>query len=338
MEAHVGKKALVLGGGAPDYTLMTGALLAFEEAGVKFDVYSMAGGGGVVGLSYLAPLNMTREESLRNSVNFGVSDAIYNMFPINYKIFTKPGPAASLYRTALSMIPGYSRIVNQLGMTPSEKFLSDYVQFWWAALMPSNLSLFSEGFCAHAQFIKQMVDFDALHKLDADIYLNAYCLTDNKMAIFKKDQIDLAHFQASLSYPFFYSPYELNGKLYIEGASRDAFNFKGLMENEPDLDTIVVFDAIGIDGLLHEPRNLWDAFGQQIITPLVALGHADLKLFRELHHDKDKSDLLVLNFKIPPKLQPAALDWSSSNLNRLFAVGYESGQAFLEKNGSKLGV
>lgn len=330
------KTALVLGGGAPTFTLMTGALLAFDQRGAKFDVVSMAGGGAVAGLPYLAPKGMTRQEALQNSVNIGVSDPIYNIFPINYKVFQKPGLAASLYRLAWSMMPGYAQIMNQLNMSPSEKFLSDWIQFWVDGLAPSDLSLFSKGMCAHAPFIRDLVDFDALPTLETDFYLNSYCLTDQKMAIFGKDVANLAHFQASLSYPFFYAPFDIGGKLYIEGASRDAFNFKGLLEHEKDIDTIVVFDAIAIDGLLHPARNLWDSFGQQIMTPLIALAHADLKLFDLVHNQgPDKRKLLIVDFEIPPNLLPNALDWSSSNLNALFQVGYDTGNAFIDKYGPK---
>lgn len=46
--------ALIIGGGAPNATLMSGALSAFHEAGVEFDVVSTAGAGALIGLLYLA--------------------------------------------------------------------------------------------------------------------------------------------------------------------------------------------------------------------------------------------------------------------------------------------
>ena len=54
-----GKTALFLGGGAPNFTLMSGALLALHEKGIRFDIVSMAGAGAVVGLMYLVPKEMT---------------------------------------------------------------------------------------------------------------------------------------------------------------------------------------------------------------------------------------------------------------------------------------
>jgi len=41
------RTALVLGGGAPNSALMAGALAAFQEEGVTFDVVSTSGAGGL---------------------------------------------------------------------------------------------------------------------------------------------------------------------------------------------------------------------------------------------------------------------------------------------------
>ena len=97
----LGKKekciALVLGGGAPNLTMMAGAVAALDEEGVQFDLISTSGAGMLIGLLYAAPKGMTRQEALRNSINMGVHDAIYNVFPVNYKVFHKPGPLAVAY-------------------------------------------------------------------------------------------------------------------------------------------------------------------------------------------------------------------------------------------------
>ena len=56
---------LVLGGGAPNLTLMTGALLALDEAGVEFRVITTTGAGMVVGLLYAAPRRAAPRENRR---------------------------------------------------------------------------------------------------------------------------------------------------------------------------------------------------------------------------------------------------------------------------------
>ena len=81
------KTALVLGGGAPNSALMAGALAAFEERGVRFDVVSTSGAGALVGLLWLAPKGASPGAALRNWVNAYVDDTIYGLFPVNYKVF-----------------------------------------------------------------------------------------------------------------------------------------------------------------------------------------------------------------------------------------------------------
>src|SRR4029077_15811648 len=47
---HRARTALVLGGGAPNMALMAGAVAAFHDCGVEFDVVSTSGAGGLAGL------------------------------------------------------------------------------------------------------------------------------------------------------------------------------------------------------------------------------------------------------------------------------------------------
>ena len=77
----------------------------------------MRGGGGrpgagmVIGLLYAAPKGMTRQEALRNTVNMGVADEIYDQLPVNYKVFFKPGQLAELYRNFLAALPQVAEAV-----------------------------------------------------------------------------------------------------------------------------------------------------------------------------------------------------------------------------------
>ena len=47
--------ALILGGGAPNLTLMSGALTAFKERNARFSAISASGAGMLVALLYAAP-------------------------------------------------------------------------------------------------------------------------------------------------------------------------------------------------------------------------------------------------------------------------------------------
>ncbi|MFY9786309.1 MAG: patatin-like phospholipase family protein [Pseudolabrys sp.] len=95
--------ALVLGGGAPNLTLMAGAVAALDDAGVEFDIVSTSGAGMLIGLLYAAPkgssgdIKRDRAVALKNTVNMGVHDAIYRFFPVNFKVFHNPGTLAQAY-------------------------------------------------------------------------------------------------------------------------------------------------------------------------------------------------------------------------------------------------
>ncbi len=296
--AKKGRTALMLGGGAPNFPLMAGALLAFDQAGVKFDLISMTGAGSVLGLIYLSPKGLTRKEALENAVNYGIADAIYAMLPINYKMFQKSGYRADRFRAACDANPYLQRIMNQYGMNDADKLRSDAVQFLLAMMCPTDLNLYSTGLCAHAPFIEHVVDFAKLKDQPIDCVLNAYCIEDKKVREWRKDVIDEHHFRASLSFPFIYPPYRVDGKHYFEGAAYEALNLGGIgMDEDPNslglfpdndddpthqhahLDRIIVFNIMTRD-LIKRPGNLWDAYGQSIILPLVANAQNEEKFIR----------------------------------------------------------
>ena len=115
--------------------------------------------------------------------------------------------------------------------------------------------------------------------------------------------------------------------------------------------------------MIQRPRDLWDAFSQSIIIPLVANAEKELVIFQhwiETGHlltttklerryrgflekyswvdDEQPPDAeaFVLKFVVPEQHRPYLLDWTSSNLECLFDIGYECGILFLEEHGTKL--
>ena len=213
--------ALMLGGGAPTLTLETGALAALDEMGAEFDAVSTAGAGMVVGLLYAAPKGKSRQQALADSKHMGVHDSIYAHFPVNFKVFQKPGPMAELFRQALHTMPKVP-----MGTSSPERFVSDCMALMFSALCPSDLSSASQGLCEHAPWIDDVVDFEKLKSFPGEFYMNAYNMTDQKMDIFDKDEITPAHFRSSLAFPLIYPPYKLNGKTYIEGSAIDTLCFR----------------------------------------------------------------------------------------------------------------
>jgi len=357
----MGKRALVLGGGAPNFTLMSGALLALHRAGVTFDLVYMAGAGGVIGLVYLAPKGLTTDQALQNTMNYGISDQIYSMVPINYKLFNKGGPAAEAFRDAWTSLPQVQAAMHQFGMTNEQKLAADWLLFQGAMMCPNDVNYFNTGVCAHVPFIEGVVDFDKL-KTAPDHALNAYCIEDHQVVEFWRPNLDIHHFRAALAFPYIYPPYRIDDKTYYEGAAFDSLNLMGAMERpeyKDIIDTVVVFDIVK-PNVIHRPRNLWDAYAQSIMVPLVANAEKELAIFKHwvetgsivkmppkqvpeewhalFNNQEDPKPpqikVFTLNFdNIPESYQPYMLEWSRSNLETLFGLGYEAGRTFLNAHG-----
>jgi NTE family protein len=381
-----GKRVLVLGGGAPNLTLMSGALLAFHDQGLTFDVVSMSGAGAVVGLCYLAPKGLTPAQALRNTMNFGVSDAIYSLLPINYKIFFKGGPLSEVFRNYWRQLPPVRHAEHQYGMSPPEKLESDLLLLAGSMMTPSDLSFFDKGICAHVPFIEDVVDFEKLNLLDSPrCFLNAYRIDTQEIVEFEGPEIDIRHFRAAFAFPYLYAPYEVDGHPYYEGAAFTGLNLIRLAVDKRYLDIqyvpkgavnadayrFVLFNVLGTN-LIHPARNLIDAYAQSIIVPTVGNAEKEISIFKEWVRTGDKdfipsdewqlkvaldekknaagarfsgqpapppaSQLVPdvkaysVGFPVPPEEQPYILDWSRSNLERLFDIGYESGRIFLEEH------
>jgi predicted acylesterase/phospholipase RssA len=347
-----GKKALVIGGGAPNSSLIAGALVAFLERGIEFDVISTSGAGALMGLLYVAPRGGDAKTALQKWGSGGVDNAIYDKLPVNFKVFMKPGPAAEAYRSMLLANPFTAPYVDMFAENAVEGLWGDIVRFWLATLSPSDLKSSDLGLCAHLPFAEQAIDFKALKKARPQFFVNAYNLSKGKMAIWEKEVITPDHIKASFAFPFIYPPYPLDGDDYIEGASVDSLNFEALVSDDEDtpgvacdIDTIIVFDILGDKKLITKPTSLYDSWVNSIIAPLVQLARDDLRLF-ELVHNRDKEtglpkrNLLKVPLckNIPDEHWPKVLDWSFSNVKILYDLGYKAGLEFCDAHSDILTV
>ena len=341
------KTGLLLGGGAPNSTLIAGALAAFVDEGVEFDVISASGAGVLMGLLYTTPHEATPRQALQSWADTGVADSIYKMIPINYKIFQKPGMQASTFRDAFQP-PSSNPFVQAFKQTfaGAPTAWSDWGKLMLSSLSPSDLSSKSLGLCAHLPFLEKAVDFSGVKTMRPQFYINAYNLTEHRMQNWGKHEIGPEHVRAALSFPFLYAPTTIAGSDFIEGAALDTLNFDPFIEGKGehhDADTLVILDILGDERLLRKPRNLYDAWVRSIITPLVKISKSELRLF-ELEHNTDartgqpRRRLLKLDLMggIPEQHWPDTLDWSNSNMKLLFDVGYKAGAAFCREHGELL--
>ncbi|HEY6675866.1 MAG TPA: patatin-like phospholipase family protein [Terrimicrobium sp.] len=360
----MGKTALFLGGGAPNLTLMSGALLALHEEGqAKFDIIAMAGAGAVVGLIYLAPNGgLSKKRALENTVNFGISDAIYEMFPVNYKAFAKSGPSADAFNKLWFSLPPVRRAMRQHDMTDREKLWADWLLFLGAAMCPTDLNFFSKGFCEHPRFIEDLIDFRELRHVRANIEISAFDIKKHKIVDFKNrpKPIGPEELRAALSFPFIYPPYELDGRLYYEGAAFEALNAP---EDIDKIDKFIVLNPLR-SNLVRAPDNLWDAYTQSIIMPVVGLAESEVEsdprarpvdmswmyyrgALEQITTTLKKADRKTRFSALKPKLERKewysadlriddndvhdALGWKRSSLEHLFEIGKKAGKKLATK-------
>ncbi len=248
---------LTLSGGAPHSPLMAGALCALHEQIGKelnggkgyFDAIYTAGGGALVGLLLVAPKGGDAPTALRKMVQMGIADPIYNILPLAYKVFVKPGPLVpffqewgELFKRSTSHLRFFRATVTtflklwggpsvakqpqwcqQFGPDdPDRRLFEDWVDLVFTALAPSSLAPWSTGLCEIAPYLEDLVDFEFLKKnYKGRFYLNAFNLSTPKEERFKRHQIDAPHVRAALAYPFIYPPGKIRHDLYSEGASHD---------------------------------------------------------------------------------------------------------------------
>jgi len=323
-----GKIAAVLGGGAPNAQLMSGALTAFIDHEYDFDFISSAGAGSLIGLLYAAPKDKSPREALYTSVNWAVSDPIYNLYPVDYKVFHKLGPWTEMFYNWGKTLPRYKPDRDGRYNNPWHRFYNDMVDFWVAAITPGTMTAASKGVCSTQPIISNAIDFDALHASHREYYLNAFNLSTKDLVTFSKEEINPETFMASLCMPYIYPPYHYNDTFYTEGASHDPLGLLALVERHGDeLDYVVCFDVMN-RSLYQLPSDLWDAFNLMIMNPLVQVAEMSLLLYHILSLQTDLPPLYIVPFPMPPHIEKTLLSWSYSNAERLWDVGYECGDEF----------
>ncbi len=270
----------------------------------------MAGAGAVVGLHYLAPKglksnDMFSPEALENTVNFGVSDAIHEILPINYKVFTKAGPSADLFNEFWHSLPEVREATRQSGVNDDEALLSDGLLLAGAMLCPMEVNFSDLGICGHAKFLDDLIDFEALQRIDPndiEIEINAFCIEEQKLVDFTNYEcnadgtpildgagrlipkaITVDHLRAALAFPFLHAPYKIGNKHYFEGAAIQCLN-DYTPDEAKDVEWFIVLDPLR-SSMIGMPSNLWEAFALSIIMPtagLTELGRDILKFKKKL--------------------------------------------------------
>lgn len=153
----------------------------------------------------------------------------------------------------------------------------------------------------------------------------------------QKDGLNGGHIRAAFSMPFIYPPARIGDHYFSEGADHQPINFHTLWNGGRT--HALLLDVLGglEDLLVRTPRDLWDAYVISIMTPVVALAREDVQDFKDAKASKIAGraphgvELVEAVWNIPPEFEPYVMDWSRSNLKRLFEVGQEACTEFLKK-------
>ncbi len=273
-------RTVVLSGGAPNSPLMAGFLYALLEQGKMFSNFHTAGAGALMALLCLAPnednlpkgdepddektqalkrggmsdkalkVRAAGMKALKGWIDAGVADDIYRFFPINFKLFHKPGPfspifsrLAERYKVDIADGPGESTnddplkhlrndLVSRIFDTPERRrTYNDLVDLCFSVMAPSTLTRSSKGLAAPVPFLESMVDFRKLREeVPAHLCINAFNMATREMDIFHNDIIDGRHIRAAFSMPFIYPPAQIGTDYYSEGADHEPINFQPLYD------------------------------------------------------------------------------------------------------------
>lgn len=322
-------KALVIGGGAPNATFMAGVLhrLIEKDELKNFETITSSGAGALVALVALAPKGMSALDALENLTNSGVSDEIYQLFPVNYKVFQKPGTAADWFRNAIAATPFGRYVMDQQGKSDAFCLWSDLIQFGWAAMTPTAPDwLIAPGMCAPTPWVTELVDFEKVNGLKQQFEMVAYNVTDKKLNWFhnRNNEITVDAFHSAMAFPFLYPPHQYQGDWFIEGAAVSDVPYEGLF-NIPSIKDVVILDVLGYRALIDKPDTLWDGFTQLIIDTIVANAQASYRAFmlkNELRKVKGERTLNVYRVDARKAAHsPDALTWKRSNLKAQFEYG-----------------
>jgi hypothetical protein len=339
------KLGVLISGGAPTLHLAAGALCAFHEHQVGFNVLAASGAGALPALLYMVPKKGDPETALKCVVDMNVHDAIYGLIPSNYKVFFKYGPFAPLFWQLGQMIPHFPLDPKERSTNAGKRLYNDLIDFVTAAITPTTLTYWSKSVLRRVQVVNDLVDWNALPTAPQDFFLNTFSLDTYQLELFTKKTMTPDAFYAALAMPWLYPPTAamLSGPLYTEGASHDPSAIEAALQNEQPpprvarLDAMIVLDTIGSD-LWVDPESLYEALELTIMDPIVTLAEnvAALYALQEQVFNQDPPPVPDLTppkiyrllFDIPPWKRGQILEWSYSNALTLWDTGYRAASKF----------
>jgi predicted acylesterase/phospholipase RssA len=345
--ANAPKLGVLVSGGAPTLHLAAGALCAFHEHNVQFQVLAAAGAGALPALLYMVPKKTDPETALKSLVDINIHDAIYDLIPSNYKVFFKYGPVAPLFWQLGQMIPHFPLHPSERSTNAGKRLYNDFIDLVTAAITPTTLNYWSKSVLNRVQVVNDLVDWNALPNAPQAFFLNTFSLETQRLEKFDKKTMTPDAFYAALAMPWLYPPTAatVGGPLFTEGASHDPSAIEAALQNKPPstvtgLDAMIVIDTIGSD-LWVDPESLYEALELTIMDPIVTLAENVAALYAAQDEFFNMEPPPIpnfsppkayrLRFEIPPWKSGKLLEWTYSNAVTLWDTGYRAATKFCEE-------
>jgi NTE family protein len=342
------RTGIVLSGWAPAMTLMSGAMLGFMEKGVQFDVISTTGAGALIGLLSLTPKTGTPKQALEELPNMFVSDLLYSVLPINFKLFHKFGPFSKPMYELRNRIPKVR--LDPKASSPISRLLNDWVDMAFCAMTPSTFGLKSKGLMSPSPEIEDLVDFTKLkdvQSVKSRFYVNAFNIDQRTLEIFDNVSTDANKavnadaYHAAEAMPVLFAPQRMaSGDLCTTGATHDPTGLQAVwLKHKDDLEAVVMLDPMS-RAIWRSPVNIHDAFQLMLMNPIIAqqvlisafyawTDHTSEQL-RKTNPDVKLPKLYYVPFPIEDKYYPNMLRWAHSNAVTLEKIGHDAAIAFAE--------
>lgn len=331
---------LVLSGWAPAMTLMSGAMLGFIEKGIEFEVISTAGVGALIGLLALAPKSGRPADALRALPNLFVSDLLYPLLPINFKVFHKLGPFSAPMAELRDRVPRLP--VDPHDSSPIRRLLNDWVDLVFCAATPSTFELKSQGLMNPGPEAGRLVDFDRLPQIPGQFYTNAFNLGTKSLQIFDKTSTNADVYNAAQALPVLFPPQRMaNGDLLTTGATHDPTGLQAIwLNHRQDLDMVIMLDPLS-PAIWRAPADIHDAFQLMLMNPIVALQVVIAALYartdrltEQLRRDRDEEIRLPALYRVPFAIDreyyPTMLKWTHANAVTLEKIGRDAAVGFAD--------
>ncbi len=362
------KKALALSGGGPAVGIEIGALKAFEEKGIDFDIFSCACVGSWVGCLYNSlppgPDRIKQVEDFFFDKIF-IPDDIYESFPICYRVFRVDyfgdmkkyaekffDPATYQHLFLPGRIAEYFQQM-QLNPPATNDDINYYISegmainplFRWLCEMTYKVEKSGiAGLVNSAGFVEANINMENLFKSDKLVYLNAYNMTKAKLERFvnrkKHKEYDPISADALMagSSVLEYTENRTIGRSpdkYCEGAVINTVELDTLLEHDhkDELDEIWVVKIADYQEV-KPPDNLIEASLTAVMLPFDTISDDDIEIFS--HHltqvsDRKKTRLIKINMKYGA----VNYHWNHSNLKEGIKTGYEGTMKAIEEYGNR---